>query len=62
MIDAVRTGAGSLAVGNIAGTNVANLLLILGLSAAIRPLASTYQPPESVVTVARGISALGIRT
>lgn len=38
-IDAVRTGAGSLAVGNIAGTNVANLLLILGLSAAIRPLA-----------------------
>ncbi len=37
-IDAVRTGAGSLAVGNIAGTNVANLLLILGLSAAIRPL------------------------
>lgn len=38
-IDSVRTGAGSLAVGNIAGTNVANLLLILGLSAAIRPLA-----------------------
>ncbi len=38
-IDAVRNGSGSLAVGNIAGTNVANLLLILGLSAAIRPLA-----------------------
>lgn len=35
---AVRTGAGSLALGNIAGTNVVNLLLILGLSAAIRPL------------------------
>jgi len=42
-IDAVRTGAGSLAVGNIAGTNVANLLLILGLSAAIRPLAIQRQ-------------------
>ena len=37
-IDAVRADAGSLAVGNIAGTNVVNLLLILGLSAAIRPL------------------------
>lgn len=37
-IDAIRSGAGSLAVGNIAGTNVVNLLLILGLSAAIRPI------------------------
>ena len=37
-IDAVRSHAGSLAVGNIAGTNVVNLLLILGLSAAIRPV------------------------
>ncbi len=38
-IDAIRSGAGSLAVGNIAGTNIVNLLLILGLSAAIRPIA-----------------------
>lgn len=37
-IDAFRMDAGSLAVGNIAGTNVVNLLLILGLSAAIRPV------------------------
>lgn len=37
-IDAAVAGNGSLAVGNIAGTNVVNLLLILGLSAAIRPL------------------------
>lgn len=37
-IDAVRAEAGSLAVGNIAGTNIVNLLLILGLSAAIRTL------------------------
>ena len=42
-IDAVRSGAGSLALGNIAGTNVANLLLILGLSAAIRPLSIQRQ-------------------
>lgn len=37
-IDAIRTDAGALAVGNIVGTNAVNLLLILGLSAAIRPL------------------------
>jgi len=35
-IDAARAGEGSLALGNIAGTNIVNLLLILGLSAAIR--------------------------
>lgn len=32
-------GSGALAVGNIAGTNVVNLLLILGLSALLVPLA-----------------------
>lgn len=37
-IDAGLQGSGPLAVGNIAGTNIVNLLLILGLSAAIRPL------------------------
>lgn len=38
-VDAMRANAGSLALGNIAGTNVVNLLLILGLSAAVRPIA-----------------------
>lgn len=37
-VDAGLRGSGPLAVGNIAGTNIVNLLLILGLSAAIRPL------------------------
>lgn len=37
-ITAVSEGKGSLAVGNIAGTNMLNILFILGLSAAIRPL------------------------
>jgi len=36
---AAAEGSGALAVGNIAGTNVVNLLLILGLSAALVPLA-----------------------
>ena len=37
-IDAVLSGNGNLAVGNIAGTNVVNILLILGLSASLVPL------------------------
>lgn len=37
-ITAVLEGRGPLAVGNIAGTNIFNILFILGLSAAIRPL------------------------
>lgn len=37
-LTAVHEGRGPLAVGNIAGTNIVNILLILGLSAAIRPL------------------------
>jgi cation:H+ antiporter len=42
-IDAMRRDAGSLVLGNIAGTNMVNLLLILGLSAAIRPIALQQQ-------------------
>lgn len=32
-------GSGDLAVGNIAGTNIVNLLRILGLSALLLPVA-----------------------
>lgn len=38
-VDAVRQGSPGLAVGNIAGTNLVNILFILGLSALIRPIA-----------------------
>jgi len=37
-IDAAVRGNGSLAVGNIAGTNTANILLILGIAALIKPI------------------------
>ena len=37
-IDAARTGNAGIAVGGIVGTNMVNLLLILGLSAAITPV------------------------
>lgn len=42
-IDAALQGSGSLALGNIAGTNTLNLLLILGLAALIRPLTLSSQ-------------------
>ena len=38
-IDAVRQDSPGLAVGNIVGTNLVNILFILGLSALIRPIA-----------------------
>lgn len=42
-IEAAIQGNGSLAIGNIAGTNTVNILLILGLSAALQPLALQMQ-------------------
>ena len=38
-LDAVYQGSPALAVGNIVGTNLVNILVILGLSALIRPIA-----------------------
>ncbi len=38
-IDAVRQGSPGLAVGNIVGANLVNVLFVLGLSALIRPIA-----------------------
>lgn len=37
-LTAVAEGTGALSVGNIAGANILNILFILGLSAALRPL------------------------
>lgn len=53
-IESALQGNGSLAVGNIAGTNTVNILLILGLSALLRPLAiqmSTLRLDLPVITV-----------
>ena len=38
-LTAANQGSGNLAVGNIAGTNVFNILVILGISALLKPLA-----------------------
>lgn len=37
-IDAARRGAGDISLGNVAGSNICNIALILGASALVRPL------------------------
>lgn len=37
-LTAIEAGSADIAVGNIAGTNIVNILFVLGLSAAIRPM------------------------
>jgi len=51
-ISAARRGDGQIVIGNIVGSNIFNILLILGVAAAIRPLpvtASTLQVDAPVV-------------
>ncbi len=55
---AAQEGSGALAVGNIAGTNVVNLLLILGLSALILPLAMTTRTLRFELPVMAGAAVL----
>ena len=55
---AAREGSGALAVGNIAGTNVVNLLLILGLSALILPLTMATRTLRFELPVMAGAAVL----
>lgn len=57
-IDAARAGAGSLAIGNIAGTNIVNLLLILGLSAALRAIPMGLQTLRLDLPMMAGVALL----
>ena len=63
-IGAVRTGEGAVALGNVIGSNIFNLLFILGLSAAVAPLVVAGQlvrldvPLMIVCSVAVGVLAL----
>jgi cation:H+ antiporter len=40
-VQAALAGAGGIAIGNVVGSNIANILLILGISAAVGPMAAT---------------------
>ncbi|MFN3936663.1 MAG: calcium/sodium antiporter [Gemmobacter sp.] len=41
-VDAALRGAPGIAIGNVVGSNIANILLILGLSAVVGPLAAPF--------------------
>ena len=55
---AASEGSGALAVGNIAGTNVVNLLFVLGLSALILPLAIEMRTLRFELPVMAGAAIL----
>ncbi|MDR2703323.1 MAG: calcium/sodium antiporter, partial [Cellulomonadaceae bacterium] len=57
-IDGMRRGAGSLVVGNIVGSNLVNILLVLGLAAVIRPILVDTQLVRLDLPVMAGISVV----
>ena len=60
-INAARQGTAGIAVGNVLGSNIANLLLVLGLSALLMPLAVNRQVLRQempVLIVATALSAV----
>lgn len=61
-LEAASIGAPGIAVGNIVGSNIANILLILGLSATILPLATTPKAfrRDGAVLIAVSVLLTGI--
>ncbi len=57
-LDAVLGGEPDLAVGNVVGSNIANVLLVLGASAVLLPLAVTAQVVRVDLPVMLGLSGL----
>lgn len=57
-VDAVLTGEPDLAVGNVVGSNIVNVLLILGASAIVLPLAVKAQLVRLDLPILVGVSLL----
>ncbi len=57
-LDAVLSGEPDLAVGNVVGSNIANVLLVLGISAVLLPLAVKAQVVRIDLPVMVGLSVL----
>lgn len=57
-VDAALSGSSDLAIGNVVGSNIANVLLILGISALIAPLLVHEQIIRQEVPVMIGASLL----
>lgn len=59
-VDAALKGIDGIAVGNVVGSNIANVLLILGLAAAITPIAVDPRAVRRDVLASLGAAALFI--
>lgn len=59
-VDAALKGIDGIAVGNVVGSNIANVLLILGLAAAIAPIAVDPRAVRRDVLASLGAAALFI--
>ncbi len=57
-VDAALAGSADLAIGNVVGSNIANVLLILGLSALVAPLLVNEQIIRQEVPIMVGVSLL----
>ncbi|MGF1664353.1 MAG: calcium/sodium antiporter [Kineosporiaceae bacterium] len=57
-LDAALTGEAAIAVGNVVGSNIVNVLLILGVSALVLPLVAKAQLVRLDVPVMIGLSGL----
>lgn len=57
-VGAALEGNADLAIGNVVGSNIANVLLILGISALIAPLAVSEQVIRQEVPIMIGVTAL----
>ena len=55
---AARSGATDMAVGNVVGSNIVNMLLILGIAAAIRPIAVSVKVVARDAMMVVGATAL----
>jgi cation:H+ antiporter len=57
-VQAAARGGGDIAVGNVIGSNICNVLLILGLSAAVAPLVVAQKLVRVEVPIVIGVSVL----
>jgi len=58
VMSALSPGGADIAIGNVVGSNICNVLLILGLSSLIAPLAVSKQMIRSDVPIMIGVSLL----
>ncbi len=59
-VQAAQSGNGAIAVGNVIGSNICNIALILGLCALISPLRADLQIIRREVPVMIGVAALAL--